>query len=359
MIVSLQTGVEGTWRLRFNDVFGEDWVTNPIAFNVTCTDLVAELEAIPNDVIDEGTVLCLHKHDEVNPDLWTKYMLRFTGNPGVHKIPEILVLDESGRHTLKKTGADAYAGLDIAVVYDTGITGEFYDFFMQKCGVVIGVTDFVTTVADDYEHYGLVQTTSMSSGTLRTLKECLGDSNGVSTDNVGVENWDFGGPTGHFGPWHPTILEAVPGQFPHLVKLVNNAAESEFEGGMYTIMTWHQENDNFVLSAAVDSSMEYQVRSWSDYGIPCPLYVRPTLCLSDTLIPHIRHPSFVWKHGHRLSMSTEDHGLPPSPTPPLFTPITRTCQRPENTYILIPRPGGNCGRYHGCHPNFPYDNKTP
>ncbi|CAM9316995.1 unnamed protein product [Ectocarpus sp. 8 AP-2014] len=253
------TGVEGTWRLRFNDVFGEDWVTNPIPFNTTCTDLVAELEAIPNDVIDEGTVQCLHKHDEVTPDSWTKYMLSFTGNPGVHKIPEILVLDESGRHTLKKTGADAYAGLDIAVVYDAGITGEFYDYFMQKCGVVIGVTDFATTVADNREHYGLVQTTSISSGTLRTLKECLGDSNGVSTDNVGVENWDYGGPTGHFGPWHQTILEAVPGQFPHLVKLVNNAPESEFEGGMYTIMTWHQEDEHFVLSAAVDSSQEYQV----------------------------------------------------------------------------------------------------
>ncbi|CAM9482805.1 unnamed protein product [Hapterophycus canaliculatus] len=244
--------VEGSWRLRFYDVWGEDWVTDPINFNSTCVELVAELESLPNDVIDEGTVLCAHKHDEANY-FWTKYMLEFTGNPGAHKTPEIIVLDESGRHTLKKTGATGYEGLDTAVIYDTGITGEFYDFFAQKCGVTVSVTDSVA------QHFTEVQRITIASGDVRTLKECLGDSNGVSTDNVGVENWDFGGPTGHFGTWHETILEAVPGQYPHLVKLVNSAPESEFEGGMYTVMVWHEEDNAFVLSAAVDTSQTYQV----------------------------------------------------------------------------------------------------
>lgn len=244
---------EGTWRLRYFDVWGEDWVTNPIDFNSTCVDLVAELESLPNDVIDEGTVMCEHKVDG-SADLWAKYMLDFTGNPGAHKTPEIVVLDESGRHTLKKAGADGYEGLDIVAVYDTGITGEFYDFFVQKCGVTVSVTDSVA------EHFTEVQRATVVTGDVRTLKECLGDSNGVSTDNVGVENWDFGGPTAHFGEWHETILEAVPGQYPHLVKLVNSAAASEFEGGMYTVMVWHEVDNTFVLSAAVSTEEIYEVK---------------------------------------------------------------------------------------------------
>lgn len=227
-------------------------MTNPIDFNSTCSELVAELESLPNDVIDEGTVMCEHKHD-VDNDLWEKYMLDFTGNPGAHKTPEIIVLDESGRQTLRKTGQTAYNGLDTVAVYDTGITGEFYDFFGQKCGVTITVADS----AD--EHYAEVQRATVASGVVRTLKECLGDANGVSTDNVGVENWDFGGPTGHFGEWHESILEAVPGQYPHLVKLVKTPVESEFEGGMYTVMVWHEVDNQFVLSAAVDTTEEYEV----------------------------------------------------------------------------------------------------
>ena len=242
-------GAEGTWRLRFFDVFGEDWITEPIALNATCPELTAELEAIPNDVIDEGTVECTHLPNT----LASIYEISFTGNPGSLKVPEIVVLDESGRHTLMKSGQTAYTGLDTTVIYDSGITGEFYDYFGSKCGVTISVANYASDL------FGAVQTATVVTGTERTLKSCLGDSNGVSSDNVGVENWDYGGLLGEFrfGTW--SALHAYPDQFPHLVKLVNTAASSEYDGGVYTIMYWNAEDEQFFLSSAVDTSLTYQV----------------------------------------------------------------------------------------------------
>lgn len=247
-------GSEGTWRLKFYDVFGEDWITEPLSLNSTCSALTSMLEAIPNDVIDEGTVDCVH-HMDTNV---AKYILEFTGNPGYHKVPEIVVLDEAGRHTLKRASETAYNGLDTTAVYDSGVTGEFYDYFGKKCGVTISITDVSGTAI-----YGAVQTAAMVSGTVRTLKSCLGDSNGVSWDNVGVENWDYGATTAAYGSYgDPHTFEdseAYPNQYPHLVKLINAAADSEFEGGVYTIMYWNTEDETFYLSSAVDASVEYQV----------------------------------------------------------------------------------------------------
>lgn len=247
-------GTEGTWRLKFYDVFGEDWVTELMNLNSTCSTLTSMLEAIPNDVVDEGTVDCRH---QLTTDA-AIYRLEFTGNPGYHKIPEIVVLDEAGRHTLKRATETAYNGLDTTVVYDSGITGEFYDYFGKKCGVTISITDISST-----DVFGAVQTATMVSGTVRTLKTCLGDSNGVDWDNVGVENWDYGATTaayGSFGDIHTfNDREAYPNQYPHLVKLVDTAADSEFDGGVYTIMYWNTEDETFYLSSAVDTSAQYQV----------------------------------------------------------------------------------------------------
>lgn len=76
------SGADGTFRLRFYDVYGEDWVTEPLALNATCETITAELVDLPNDVINDGTVDCTH-------DVWTnaaKYTVIFTGNPGYLKV---------------------------------------------------------------------------------------------------------------------------------------------------------------------------------------------------------------------------------------------------------------------------------
>lgn len=241
-------GAGGNWRLHFYDVYGEDWVTETLSIHATCDDIINTMESLPNNVIHEGTLECKRSM----PDSSTsEYELRFTGNLGKLKIPEIVTMDETGRHTLTKSGMIAYTGLDTVVVYDKGITGEFYDYFGTKCDVTITVADMTQG------HYGAVQMATVVSGTERTLKSCLGDSNGISWDNVGVENWDYGAETGPWDKW--ATIEAFPNQYPHLVKLVASSASSEYEGGVFAIMFWDTDDSMFYLGSAVDTSMTYEV----------------------------------------------------------------------------------------------------
>jgi len=48
----------GYWAIRFYDSNGEDWLTEPIEAAATCADVIAALEALPNDVIPDGSLEC-------------------------------------------------------------------------------------------------------------------------------------------------------------------------------------------------------------------------------------------------------------------------------------------------------------
>lgn len=53
-----ETTGTGMWAIRFFDMHGEDWVTNPIKGGATCPEVVKALESLPNDVIPENSVIC-------------------------------------------------------------------------------------------------------------------------------------------------------------------------------------------------------------------------------------------------------------------------------------------------------------
>merc|ERR1719240_2044960 len=48
----------GEWAIRFYDVHGEDWLTQPIKAGASCATVVAALEALPNDVIPKDHTIC-------------------------------------------------------------------------------------------------------------------------------------------------------------------------------------------------------------------------------------------------------------------------------------------------------------
>jgi len=52
------TADTGTFAIRFFDAHGEDWLTGPIKAGASCSDVVAALEALPNNVIPKGFTLC-------------------------------------------------------------------------------------------------------------------------------------------------------------------------------------------------------------------------------------------------------------------------------------------------------------
>jgi len=55
----------GHYAIRVFDTQGEDWLTSALPASATCEDIVAALEAIPNNVIPSGTAIC-HQEVEAN-----------------------------------------------------------------------------------------------------------------------------------------------------------------------------------------------------------------------------------------------------------------------------------------------------
>ena len=96
-------GLDGTYAIKFYDVFGDDFITEPIvaSSSTTCLDVVSALEALPNTVIPSGSVFCsdfIGQYDEMlgsyqyesgDTGGFHMYSLTFTGNPGYLKPIEI------------------------------------------------------------------------------------------------------------------------------------------------------------------------------------------------------------------------------------------------------------------------------
>jgi len=53
---------QGYWAIRFFDYSGEDWLTAPIVAGAECSDIIAALEDLPNNVIPPGKTFCTRAH---------------------------------------------------------------------------------------------------------------------------------------------------------------------------------------------------------------------------------------------------------------------------------------------------------
>jgi hypothetical protein len=243
--------VSGTYAIKFYDVFGEDYVTNPITINTVdqgsvggCAQIVSALEALPNTVIPASSVYCSLSQGLTwnanmaaldtdgsttangvgsgTPTALSKhtYSLTFTGNPGYLKPIFIDTYLDGQRETVtpttpgaKVTDTTVYGPVATTVnTYNDGISGEFTDYFAAKCeGVIVSVTGALATVTSPTTHGYASDTTSSlysyemnsgyyldniddSAGEGALLKKCLGDSDGNDSfgNNVEVYDWDYG-----------------------------------------------------------------------------------------------------------------------------------------------------------------------
>lgn len=253
----------GYWAIRFFDVFGEDWLTQPISAGASCDDVENALYNLPNDVIPAGTLECLltarsnkaenrwnaidttvnvtgHTyHVFYNFSIWQAvsgansgdpstdsadalylgsnapgpttplsgyvYRIKFFGNPGAIAQPQIELYLDGKRPSLVSPSAKV-----ITSVWTDGQQGEDDDFIADYCDNV------VVTIANDGTNFYLDELTAAEKA---TLKKCLGGSDGDDSNNVDVYNWDTGS-------------EA----YPHLVKL--NRYTNTFGEGSYYAALW-------------------------------------------------------------------------------------------------------------------------
>merc|ERR1711939_830411 len=122
------------------------------------------------------------------------------------------------------------------------MTGEFIDYFATQCaGVYVKASNAYQEV-----NYGSVLT-SITSAETKLLKKCLGDSDGETSNNVEVYDWDYGS-SDATGPYM--------GGNPHIIKLVKKNPNDDYDGGKFYLTWWHDFENEFVLANDIESEDE-------------------------------------------------------------------------------------------------------
>merc|ERR1711988_1532900 len=232
-------GLQGTYAIKFYDVFGEDYETDPIlaAQDTTCLEVVAALEALPNTVIP--------------------------GNPGYLKPIEIDSMLDGVRPTTNTTTA----------VWSDGMTGEFTDYFATQCehvyttitpiqggdgtGVDSSFSEIESnspTMLGSVNVYGYLD--DLTNTEMKLLKKCLGDSDGYTDNNVEVYDWDYGATMFFTEQYDTWIMSGTP----HAIKLVKRNPNDDYDGGKFAL-TWYSPKDDkfYVATKASDMISEYAI----------------------------------------------------------------------------------------------------
>jgi hypothetical protein len=313
-----------TFAIRFYDMHEEDWVTAPITYGASCETVTAALYALPNNVIPSGSLICTKSFSDslvdtlggngldsaaentlgyargyntiTNPRpiyrnmaFWeygseffnagsdwsagvrvagTIYRIKFSGNPGKLRQPEIVTYLDGSRATLKipvgSLTATVPAGITptlITRVWTDGQQGESQDYFADYCaGVTVRIDSEKT-----YKGVPIRTLTGLTTVEAQTLKRCLGSSDFDESNNVDIYDWDFGSDV-----------------YPHIVKLVLTTASSQ-DGGYYVALRY------WCTDSTALSGVDATYNGYNDAGNAAAAGAGVNLCrknpeLADTFI---------------------------------------------------------------------------
>merc|ERR1711871_1783530 len=144
------------------------------------------------------------------------YRLKFYGNPGKLKEPEIeIYLDGKRPSILTQKGYHI-----ITSVYTDGQQGESDDYFADHCDGVTATINRAVLNNDGTYDFNSYHYLGLSDSEIKLLKACLGGSDDDDENNIETYNWDWG--------------NAI---FPHLIKLVRSTTVYT-DGGYYVALVW-------------------------------------------------------------------------------------------------------------------------
>ena len=214
--------LSGKYAIKFYDVFGEDYLTEPIQLPPTgvdhCDDVVAALKSLPNGVVKDVDCSLV----AISTDYGFEYTLTFIKNPGELKELEFNTYLDGYRPTVA-VSARTYA----LTVYNK-VNGEFTDYFPDRCeGVTVKVLADSANADNSWSAatarpgslgYLSGRTGPLTAAEKKILRKCLGDSDWDSENNVDVTNWDEGAVIEASGATRDLYL--MIGAFPHAIKVV-------------------------------------------------------------------------------------------------------------------------------------------
>ena len=148
------------------------------------------------------------------------YRIKFYGNPGAIKQPEIEIYLDGKRPSLVATeGTSSVKHKVITKVWSDGQQGEYNDYFADHCdNVQVTIKHINDITSTTTLGMGLSMLNSLSTAEVKLLKACLGDSDFDSTNNVELYDWDRGSMN-----------------YPHIIKLVRTVT-TYTDGGYYAVL---------------------------------------------------------------------------------------------------------------------------
>merc|ERR1712196_589848 len=97
---------------------------------------------------------------------------------------------------------------------------------------------------------------SLTATESKLLKKCLGDSDGDSTNNVEVYDWDYGA-IKYWSELQDTYLMSGT---PHAIKLVKKSPADDYDGGKFALIWYNPKDDVFYIATkASDVASQYAV----------------------------------------------------------------------------------------------------
>merc|ERR1711934_551172 len=121
-------------------------------------------------------------------------------------------------------------------------------------GTFPSITSASPTMLGSLNVYGYID--SLTATESKLLKKCLGDSDGDSTNNVEVYDWDYGA-IKYYSELSDTYLMSGT---PHAIKLVKKSPADDYDGGKFALIWYNPKDDMFyVATKASDVASEYAV----------------------------------------------------------------------------------------------------
>jgi len=226
----------------------------------SCVNIVNALEGLPNDAVPKDSLYCR----EINfgkgyaAECGVSYSLTFTGNPGYLKQLEIdLYMDKSTTQRSTMFNQKGYAGLNVStMVYKQGIPMQpdrlsQVEYWATKCTNVKVTTQFAGTVPKNPDHniWGALRGIETVHEQFE-LASCLGDSDGITSNNVDVYDFDYATYVGTgisqtfssnaHGTDEYGSYEKMNG-YPHIIKLVPDQTSDQYEPSYYQLV-WVSRN---------------------------------------------------------------------------------------------------------------------
>jgi len=257
VMITDATSISGSFALKFFDHHGEDYVTDPITVAATwdstaCNDftgctasgkVIADaLKTLPDSVISDVVVTGATALTTTTPPGLTHgwlFTITFNANPGYLKQLEVDYFLDGSRATILANSAAATAAN--VKVFQGGVIGEDTDYFATKCaGVQVISTELITGATakpGNLAYLAIQNAGSTVAANTKALKTCLGDSNGLTTDNVDVENWDYGVAKEYLGGGSTTEVNVI-GSYPHAIKTAPVDTSVNNGVGEYHLVWW-------------------------------------------------------------------------------------------------------------------------